>query len=83
MRGANIAVRVAAPPIIFGTKFRKEFSMEKLENLKQQVLALDEDELFDIYEFVDDLILARTLKEADQKGSRNESLFENKEYIQD
>ncbi len=57
--------------------------MEKLENLKQQVLDLDEDELFDIYEFVDDLILVRALQEADQKGSRSESLFENKEYIQD
>ena len=56
--------------------------MEKMDNLRQEILALDEDELFDIYEFVDDLILVRLLEAAEQKGPRDESLFKNREYIQ-
>ena len=55
--------------------------MGKLENLKKEISVLNEDELFDIYEFIDDLILIRILGVIKQKGPRDESLFEKEQYI--
>ena len=56
--------------------------MGKLENLKKEISALNEDELFDIYEFIDDLILI-ALEAAEQKGYHCMGLFENEKHIQD
>ena len=55
--------------------------MGKLENLKKEISALNEDELFDIYEFIDDLILIRTMDVTEQKGPKDESLFEKEQYF--
>ena len=54
-----------------------------IENLKKQISELGEEELFDVYEFVDDLILQKTILAEKEKGPENGAPeFEDAAFVQ-
>jgi len=48
-----------------------------IEDIKKQILEMDEEKLFDLYEFIDDLILSRALMVQKKNPHFEDSFFVN------